>query len=186
MKHVCIISKELFLEEVLSSCEELNFIKFKTEKSHIGNADLYIKESEAIDYIEGKSRFKNEISVETPIKVTKIVEQIKSFFRTLLIIDNDIILDLQSRTLSCGKNFITLTEVECKIIYLLKQADQALSKNMLERKVLGYNKGVTSSSIENHIYNLRQKIKQLADTPLILTKDGGYAVNNDMRDCPQI
>ncbi len=71
---------------------------------------------------------------------------------------------------------VKLTEKEVAVIkYLYKAKDRIVSKNDLLRDVWDYNADVTTHTIETHIYRLRQKVEHdNAETPLIMTEDGGY------------
>ena len=71
---------------------------------------------------------------------------------------------------------IRLTEKETAILRFLYRAGQAsVSRETLLQEVWGYNSGVTTHTLETHIYRLRQKIELDAATPSILvTESGGY------------
>jgi DNA-binding response OmpR family regulator len=71
---------------------------------------------------------------------------------------------------------IRLTEKETAILRFLYRAGQTpMSRETLLQDVWGYNSGVTTHTLETHIYRLRQKIEKDATNPSILvTEVGGY------------
>jgi DNA-binding response OmpR family regulator len=71
---------------------------------------------------------------------------------------------------------IRLTEKETSILkYLYRAGAQAVSREELLAEVWGYNAGVTTHTLETHIYRLRQKIEpDPGAARLLLTEAGGY------------
>ena len=73
-------------------------------------------------------------------------------------------------------NKVRLTEKETAILRFLYRAGQKpVTRETLLQEVWGYNSGVTTHTLETHIYRLRQKVERDATTPTILvTETGGY------------
>jgi DNA-binding response OmpR family regulator len=73
-------------------------------------------------------------------------------------------------------NKVRLTEKETSILrYLFRAGQKPVSRETLLREVWGYNSGVTTHTLETHIYRLRQKIEKDAAAPIILvTESHGY------------
>jgi DNA-binding response OmpR family regulator len=73
-------------------------------------------------------------------------------------------------------NKMSLTEKETAILRFLYRAGlRPISREVLLQEVWGYNSGVTTHTLETHIYRLRQKIEKDAASPEILvTEAGGY------------
>jgi DNA-binding response OmpR family regulator len=71
---------------------------------------------------------------------------------------------------------VRLTEKETSILrYLYRAGEQPVPRETLLQEVWGYNSGVTTHTLETHIYRLRQKIEQDAAVPVILvTEARGY------------
>ncbi|WP_293679898.1 response regulator transcription factor [uncultured Phenylobacterium sp.] len=71
---------------------------------------------------------------------------------------------------------IRLTEKETNILkYLYRAGEKAVSREELLAEVWGYNAGVTTHTLETHVYRLRQKIEpDPANARLLLTEQGGY------------
>lgn len=71
---------------------------------------------------------------------------------------------------------VRLTEKETAILrYLYRAGQSPVSRETLLQEVWGYNSGVTTHTLETHIYRLRQKVENDAAMPAILvTEAGGY------------
>ncbi|RYG12167.1 MAG: response regulator transcription factor [Caulobacteraceae bacterium] len=71
---------------------------------------------------------------------------------------------------------IRLTEKETNILkYLYRAGPKPVSREELLTEVWGYNAGVTTHTLETHIYRLRQKIEpEPGQARLLLTDAGGY------------
>lgn len=71
---------------------------------------------------------------------------------------------------------VRLTEKETSILkYLYRAGKKVVSRDILLNEVWGYNAGVTTHTLETHIYRLRQKIEEEPSAAAILiTETGGY------------
>ena len=71
---------------------------------------------------------------------------------------------------------IRLTEKETNILKFLYRAnDRVVPRDVLLHEVWGYNAGVTTHTLETHIYRLRQKIEpNPSEASLLVTESGGY------------
>ena len=71
---------------------------------------------------------------------------------------------------------IRLTEKETNILkFLYRATDGVVARDVLLHEVWGYNAGVTTHTLETHIYRLRQKIEpDPSNACLLVTESGGY------------
>ncbi|MEL6978623.1 MAG: response regulator transcription factor [Pseudomonadota bacterium] len=71
---------------------------------------------------------------------------------------------------------VRLTEKETNILkYLHRAGGQVVGRDVLLHEVWGYNAGVTTHTLETHIYRLRQKIEpDPSNASLLVTESGGY------------
>jgi len=71
---------------------------------------------------------------------------------------------------------IRLTEKETNILkYLYRATEGVVQRDVLLHEVWGYNAGVTTHTLETHIYRLRQKIEpDPSNARLLVTESGGY------------
>ena len=69
---------------------------------------------------------------------------------------------------------IRLTEKETSILkYLYRAGGKPITRDVLLDEVWGYNSGVTTHTLETHVYRLRQKIEPDPSKASILVTDGG-------------
>jgi DNA-binding response OmpR family regulator len=71
---------------------------------------------------------------------------------------------------------VRLTEKETNILkFLYRAAERVVPRDVLLHEVWGYNAGVTTHTLETHIYRLRQKIEpDPSNVRLLVTEAGGY------------
>jgi DNA-binding response OmpR family regulator len=74
------------------------------------------------------------------------------------------------------KKKVRLTEKEASILkYLLRAGAVVIGREVLLNEVWGYNSGVTTHTLETHVYRLRQKIERdPSKAELLVTEQGGY------------
>jgi len=75
-----------------------------------------------------------------------------------------------------GDRKIHLTEKETNILkFLYRASESVVQRDTLLHEVWGYNAGVTTHTLETHIYRLRQKIEaDPSNASLLVTEGGGY------------
>ncbi len=71
---------------------------------------------------------------------------------------------------------IRLTEKEAAILkYLYRAGDKPVDRDTLLGEVWGYNAGVSTHTLETHVYRLRQKIERdPSNAEILVTGPGGY------------
>ena len=71
---------------------------------------------------------------------------------------------------------IRLTEKETNILkFLYRSSEGVVPRDVLLHEVWGYNAGVTTHTLETHIYRLRQKIEpDPSNARILITESGGY------------
>jgi DNA-binding response OmpR family regulator len=75
-----------------------------------------------------------------------------------------------------GRKKVRLTEKETAILkYLYRARDRVIGRGTLLGEVWGYNAGVTTHTLETHVYRLRQKIERdPTRAEILVTESGGY------------
>jgi DNA-binding response OmpR family regulator len=74
---------------------------------------------------------------------------------------------------------VRLTEKETAILkYLYRVGNKTVPRETLLDEVWGYNAGVTTHTLETHVYRLRQKIElDPSNAQLLITEPGGYRLS---------
>jgi DNA-binding response OmpR family regulator len=74
-----------------------------------------------------------------------------------------------------GRRQVRLTDKEAAILKFLYRAGKAIGRETLLDAVWGYNAGVTTHTLETHVYRLRRKIERdPAKAEILVTEPGGY------------
>jgi DNA-binding response OmpR family regulator len=75
-----------------------------------------------------------------------------------------------------GRRKVRLTEKETAILkYLYRAGERVIGRETLLGEVWGYNAGVTTHTLETHVYRLRQKIERNPTrAEILVTEPGGY------------
>lgn len=74
---------------------------------------------------------------------------------------------------------VRLTDKETAILkHLYRSGDRVVGRDVLLDEVWGYNAGVTTHTLETHVYRLRQKIERdPSNAKILLTEPGGYRLS---------
>jgi len=75
-----------------------------------------------------------------------------------------------------GDRKIKLTEKETEMLrYLFRVGGTIIGRDVLLNEVWGYNSGVTTHTLQTHVYRLRQKIERdPSNAEILVTEPGGY------------
>jgi DNA-binding response OmpR family regulator len=74
---------------------------------------------------------------------------------------------------------VILTEKESTILkYLYRAHPNCVPKEELLAEVWGFQNGLSTHTVETHIYRLRQKIKRLSSENIIVTNSQGYSLSS--------
>ncbi|MDZ7823901.1 MAG: response regulator transcription factor [Ahrensia sp.] len=84
----------------------------------------------------------------------------------------------QKLLLDANGGKVRLTEKEASIIkYLYRTGGKVVGRDTLLEEVWGYNSGVTTHTLETHVYRLRQKIENdPSNATILVTESGGYKI----------
>ncbi len=116
-----------------------------------------------------------------PVLLARIRSQIRQFEQTEdanFLLGAYIFKPAQKFLLKDDGRKIRLTEKETNILkYLLRAENATVQREVLLHEVWGYNAGVTTHTLETHIYRLRQKIElDPSQAKLLVTESGGYKI----------
>ena len=125
--------------------------------------------------------FDYNIKLPTSVKeINNVIESgfaKKQFSKNSSIKIKSYVLDKNEKKLSKDRNSIILTEKEIKLLELLLENQNPISKNEILSKVWHYSNDADTHTVETHIYRLRKKIsKFFKDENFIISKKNGYQI----------
>lgn len=141
-------------------------------------------QNEEAHVIEGLESGANDY-IAKPMRMGELLARIRTHLKTFQASDavrfTIVGLDFipANRTLSQqnGGQKAVLTEKETMILKNLVRAwPEGIDKTELLSEVWGYQSGLSTHTLETHIYRLRQKIARLTDLPVIRTTGLGYCL----------
>ena len=134
------------------------------------------------DIIKGLEAGANDY-VKKPVRMSELLARIHAQIRQFKVSD-DGRFELAGLNFVPGKKMLqkigcgrmqALTEKETTILKFLYRAfPESATKEQLLTEVWGMQNGLTTHTLETHIYRLRQKIRRLTKTPIVITTRNGY------------
>jgi len=104
-----------------------------------------------------------------------IFDTLKSYSSKVFYLDKAKFYPIKKLLVNSSNLEIRLTEKETDILlFLYYSVNKVVSKEILLHKVWGYSDGVTTHTLETHLYHLRKK---LDNDKLITTEKGGYLMS---------
>jgi DNA-binding response OmpR family regulator len=135
-----------------------------------------------VDIIEGLEAGANDY-ITKPLRMGELLARIHTQLRQFKASDdarfeladlNFVPANKMLHKTECGR-MQALTEKETTILKFLYRAfPEAVTKDEILAEVWGLQNGLTTHTLETHIYRLRQKISRLTKTPLVITTENGY------------
>ena len=125
--------------------------------------------------------------IAKPMRMGELLERMKTYLRQHKLSDD-------ARFDICGLDFVPtmktiasqqtgmkaiLTEKETMVLKLLnKNAPATVSREDMLSEIWGFQKGLTTHTLETHIYRLRQKLSRLTTDTIIETAPDGYRLSD--------
>ena len=160
----------------------LKFIKEKNFKNKI----LFIKDGDSGEISSFEGFTNNHHVIEKPFRIQFLIKKI-DFVLAKISGSSDVSYRIgpfvffpENKVIKFNDQpDIELTEKEVSILKcLLSHGEESVDREKLLKQVWNYNLGVTTHTLESHIYRLRQKLETDPSIPrLIISEGGGFKIN---------
>lgn len=170
----------LILGENVNSHSISSFLKLIKE-TQITNKVLFMKDSDSEEISSTDGFTDNHHFIEKPFRIQHLIKKI-DFVLAKISGSTDVTHIIGPFVFFPEKKIITfndqadieLTEKEVGILKcLLSSGEEIVDKDEILKQVWNYNLGVTTHTLETHIYRLRQKLEISPSTPRIIVSEGG-------------
>tara|TARA_A100001011_G_scaffold333236_1_gene360866 strand:- start:1185 stop:1745 length:561 start_codon:yes stop_codon:yes gene_type:complete len=180
-----IIYQNKILFNILNELYSDKFSFHLVDEKNFNDMNIVKEKSDLIIVSQNNSNFKNQLILKNfPLNIKKILELIninllKNNFRLQSQIKiGSYNLNLNSKEISLDNKKLFLTERESNLILFLKNSDDPININQLQKKVWGHISDLETHTVETHIYRLRKKIKEkFDDSKFIISTQNGYTIN---------
>jgi len=163
---------------------EIKKLQFLDIRNHIKTNKISCAIMVLNDYLDYSVKLKLDekndyIFIDKPFNydfLEKVVfDTLKSYSLKVIYLDKVKFHPIKKLLVNSSNLEIRLTEKETDILlFLYNSVNKVISKEILLNKVWGYSDGVTTHTLETHLYHLRKK---LDNDKLITTEKGGYIMS---------
>ena len=180
-----IIYQNKILFNILNELYSDKFNFHLADEKNFNDLNTIKEKSDLIIVTQNNSNFKNQLTLKNfPLNIKKILEIINinllknSFKLQSQIKIGSYNLNLNSKEISLDNKKLFLTERESNLILFLKNSENPVNINQLQKKVWGHISDLETHTVETHIYRLRKKIKEkFDDSKFIISTQNGYTIN---------
>ena len=180
-----IIYQNKILFNILNELYSDKFSFHLADEKNFNGLDIIKGNNYLIIVGQNNLNFKNQLVLKNfPLDIKKILELIninllKNNFKFQSQIKiGSYNLNLNSKEISLDKKKLFLTERESNLILFLKNSENPVNINQLQKEVWGHISDLETHTVETHIYRLRKKIKEkFDDSKFIISTQNGYTIN---------
>jgi hypothetical protein len=180
-----IIYQNKILFNILNELYSDKFSFHLADEKNFNDLNTIKEKSDLIIVTQNNSNFKNQLTLKNfPLNIKKILELINiNLLKNNYKLQSQIkiglySLNLNSKEISLDNQKLFLTERETNLILFLKNSENPVNINQLQKKVWGHISDLETHTVETHIYRLRKKIKEkFDDSKFIISTQNGYTIN---------
>ena len=180
-----IIYQNKILFNILNELYSDKFSFHLADEKNFNDLNIINEKSDLIIVSQNNLNFKHQLILKNfPLNIKKILELIninllKNNFKLQSQIKiGSYNLNLNSKEISLNNKKLFLTERESNLILFLKNSENPININQLQKKVWGHISDLETHTVETHIYRLRKKIKEkFDDSKFIISTQNGYTIN---------
>ena len=180
-----IIYQNKILFNILNELYSDKFNFHLADERNFNDLNTIKEKSDLIIVTQNNSNFKNQLTLRNfPLNIKKILELINiNLLKNNYKLQSQIkiglySLNLNSKEISLDNQKLFLTERETNLILFLKNSENPVNINQLQKEVWGHISDLETHTVETHIYRLRKKIKEkFDDSKFIISTQNGYTIN---------